>query len=199
MILNPSGDIAAMRTAILRREQAFSVEGRDLVLYVGGLQSAHVLRSSASLGGVRIAARMSYPEGKGAEHVTYRTYVVEFSALVPTGSGAGGGVLSFEETLTFEGGGTVYGHIETLTGKPVKQTLRKQSLYKAVQEGRIVGANGYPNIPPPIFPNALVKSPMIAKSSARPVEGHRLEYPFSYRYEFESVTTLDGVPNQRPE
>lgn len=198
MLLNPSGDVATMRAAIQRLEAAFSVDGGDLTLYIQGVPSAHSLRSAASIGGVKISQPISFPEGKGAEHVTYRTYTVEFSALLSTGRGASGGVLQFDETLSMEGGGPVFGHIETLIGKPVKQQFRRNAVFKATQEGRITGSFGYPSIPPPIFPSALVRAPIIGKSAAKQVQGSRIEYPFSYRYEFEAATSLVGEPNQRP-
>lgn len=196
---NASGAARSVLSAIRALEDAFSREKKDLVLYLDGSVTPHVLRSSATMGGVRIRKPLSFPEFRGPELVTYRTFTVELGATISFAlSGAGSAIVEFEETLSIEGGGPVYGHLEPLTGKPVKQTLKKQSVCRATQAGRIVGFDSHPSLPPPIFPSALVRDPITAYSSPSHVNGAAIRWPVSYEYAFESATKLNGKPNSRP-
>jgi hypothetical protein len=181
-------------------EAAYSEDGRDLVLYLpdGTTASSHYLASSQTLGGVRVVRPPSYPEGRGAQYATVRTFLVTLEAEVPVTSPETA-LVSFRETLELTGGGPRYGHLEPLVGWPIKQLLRRHTVFRALQRGEAVGWLAYPAAPPPLWPAALVEAGTSqAGSPRRRGLGAALAYtdfPISWSYKFESAGPLIGGPN----
>ena len=136
---------------------------------------------------------MSFPEGVGAEGITYRNYSLAVEGLLLTGDGT---LLSFVETLSFSGGGPTYGHIETLTGLPVKQQLRNYTVYRVTQQGQAVGISGYPSVPGPLWPAALMRGGSSERRSPRRIGNSYTEYPITWQYEFEAAFPLYGNPTR---
>ena len=76
--------------------------------------------SAATNGGVRVVSPPSFPEGKGAEYSTFRSYTIALEAelLDPNAT-----VLNWNETVSFSGGGPQFGFFEPIDGLPQKQLL----------------------------------------------------------------------------
>jgi len=194
-MLSVQTDQDDLLAALEELEEAYSSENQDVKLVTADGTVAHSLLTADCLGGTKIITPPSFPQGKGAELGTFRNYRIVITGekiLDPSDLTI---LLSFEETVEAAGGGPVYGHIETLSGRPVKQLLRRQSLYRATQVGRAVGLRAYPTAPAAIWPAALVQLGSSVKRSPRRVStGNYKGYEVSWQYQFESATQLNGNP-----
>ncbi len=111
--------------------------------------------------------RDSYPFPPIAvwEYVTYRRYQIGIQFVTPYGFGDPQYV-KFSETLDIAGGGPRFGVKEVNFGPPIRQRLREQTACQATQSGSATGLGTYPEIPPPIWPQALrTAEPRITKKN----------------------------------
>lgn len=199
---NRGGNLATMRTLITNLIGLFADPlGGDLLLYHpdGVTIGPHYLLSDSCLGGTRVTRPPAFPSYQGPEGVTYRTWTAEVRGFIATPTDSG--LVSFTETLNFEGvGAPSVGFHHPLTAIPHKQLLKRATTYVASQEGRIVGQYSYPTarIPRPKWPNDLVDGyPKIVPGSAEKIGADGLmNYPISYAYRFESNRKMSGTPTQ---
>lgn len=194
----PSGVPADLSPKINALELAYSQNNQDIALLLpdGETPTSHRIISAHTLGGVQVVQAPCYPEGIEAEYVTYRSFTVAVEALRPLSSPTK--LLSFTETMTYEGGGPRYGHLEPLVGRPIKQTLKRFTIYRVTQQGHAVGLYAYPPIPKPLWPAAQVRNRRIEKGSPRRRGGSVItdtEFPISWVYEYESAFSLIGGPH----
>lgn len=179
-------------------ESQYSKNNGDLILYdPTGAISHHVLRNSECHGGVRIIDPPSYRDGTGVECATKRTISVVVGGIkpIPT-SQLRSAYRSFEETLEFAPAGRKTGHLETLTTRSVKQTLRRFQTYRVVQRGSAVGLYKYPLIPRAIWPFALVdEEPLKTLGHPRRIGGALTDFPIAWEYQFQSNVRLLGQPH----
>lgn len=196
---------AAITTALAQLESYYNRDGGDAILYLpDGTTSYHALRSRDTLGGVR-SGFVFYPDGDGVEYVNGRRWSLELSAdYGPNGLGSGdNSLLSFNETVTITGnGGPEFVVRTTRNTKPIKQVVSQSTPYSATQSGTAVGYGAYPQVPPPIWPEALINpSSAITKTSPQQQgsgSGAFLSsYQLSWNYQFVSPTPLRGNPSQR--
>lgn len=174
---------------------AYAVNDRDLVLYSpSGTATHHNYPTATALGGVRVTQPPSFTDPKGVELVTKASWTASLEAIYEV---SGGPVTkSFEETVQFEGGGFKVGHLETKLGLPVKQLLRQNTIYRAVQRGSAVGYKTYPVRPNPIWPNCVVvPNPQITYGHPKRINNQYREYPISWSWTFESDSPMMGVPH----
>lgn len=183
---------SALTTTCLSLDTACATPYLDVILYDNSGAVARRLPNSGSISGV-VCDSWGYPDGKGADYTTYRNFVAQFSATYGI-TEAESFLLSFTETLAFSGGGPLYTHVQTVEGPPEKQKLVNQTPYRCTQTGSASGRTGYPPIPNPLFPDALVQagSPSYTAPQRR---GTTLEgYGVSWSYQFESAQPLVGLP-----
>lgn len=195
-LANPTGDPNTLNTAIGQLKEAYAVDGRDLVMLLpDGTASTHVLRTADTLGGVRVVAPPSFPEGTGPELRTMRTFSLALEAVIPLADPETA-LRSFQETLTFSGGGRRYGHLEPNAGAPVKQLLKQQTVFRATQSGRAVGLYRYPPMPLPMWPAARVEeNPEETRTSPQRTGSALHDYTTTWTYSFASAIRLVGNPN----
>ncbi|MCP5117146.1 MAG: hypothetical protein GY953_40495, partial [bacterium] len=148
-IHNPSASTSNMKKLVQKLLAAYvpgEERGKDLVLYdPDGLESAHAIKYADTLGGIRITEPVSFPLTGGAEHVTRRRFRVSMTATVPIDRREIAKIYyAFHETLDFEGGGPRFGHLEPVDTLPVKQRLKRFTIYKVRQQGRAVGLYATP-------------------------------------------------------
>ena len=188
-------DQAALKVAINDVVTAFSIQGGDLLLYHndGTTLSSHTLVNAATLSGVRVVSGPSFPQGQGAEYATYRTFNVALEAEFP--ATLFDGLIEFEETLAFEGGGPLFTHLQPVNGPPQKQLLAEFTPFRAMQDGHAVGYLSWPLPSLPIWPGALVRAGSPRRTSPRKRPGGFTHFPVQWRYEFESVLPLLGDPH----
>lgn len=194
-LLNPGGAQPAMVTLIDNAEKAFQQNGVDLVLYQpdGKTKSAHQLLSKNTLGGTVVVQRPEFQDAKGAQHVTYRTCQAAIAATVLV-EDPDTLLKDFTEELTFSGGGARFGHLEPLVGVPVKQLKKQNTIYRATQTGRATGVLMFPNIPLPVFPDALIEAPVVTKGGPTRIGNDYTDFMISWTYQYESATAMRGNP-----
>ena len=183
---------SALTTLCALVDSYFATPYLDLYLYDNSSNVARSLLNSGSISGV-VCDSWGYPDGQGASYTTWRNFVAQFSATYSI-SAATEFLLSFTETLAFSGGGPLFTHVQTVQGLPQKQKLVNNTPYRCTQSGSASGRNGYPPIPQPLFPDALVQapSPTLTGPTRR---GLILEgYGISWNYQFESASALSGMP-----
>lgn len=196
LIYNRGGKVADMDEKVAALELAFATGGYDAALTTDGTtKTRHVLRDAACIGGVQIAKPLSYPSGVGPEYVTMRTFNVAIEGTYLVGSAPE--YDDFQEAVSFVGGGPLFGLLEPLRGKPIKQQWKEQTIYRATQRGRAVGLLSYPEPPPPLWPEARPRPqerPFTYEPPERLGDGN-IRWPVSWEYQFESPTALTGLPH----
>lgn len=188
---------ADLDTKIASLVAAYEKQNQDLVLLQsdGQTESQHTLKRSETRGGVWVVSGPNFPEGRGAEYATVRTFSIQIQAEVPV-TDPQSALVSFEETLRLSGGGPIYSHVETAFGFPVKQKLRANTTFRATQSGSAIGYHNYPAVPLPIFGRArLVGLPSITRTSPRQVGTSFRHYRVAWQYQFESAFPLSALPN----
>lgn len=190
-------DTAAVVANLLALERAFAFWGNDLALIDSNGTICHAMPSGGSLTGVRITKPPSYPNGDGAELSTFRTYSITATCDYPYGP-VTNPLKSFTETLAFSGGGPRRIVVECAFGPPQPQIVNQFTAFRATQTGAAVGMYGYPPIPPPIFPAALVENGSPSFTGGQLRNGVYVDFGVQWAYRFESPTPLIGLPNQWP-
>lgn len=187
---------------IAQIKAAYSKPNQDVVLYLNdGTPSQNVLRVSDTLGGIRVVKAPSFPDGGGAEYVTYRTFTVGLEAELPVVERSA--LWSFRESLTFQGGGRIWKILQPIIGDGIEQTIKQNSPYSATQTGEAVGYLGYWSRmwPGPLWPTSeqgfLREESM--EGPRRIGTAYKL-FPTRWMYRFESVRPLKGTatPNIWP-
>lgn len=175
---------------------AFGSNGQDFRLTMpnGTTNSQHVLLSAGSISGTMIKKLPSVSTFQGAGGITNIRMTAEVEAEYPV-AGATDLYRSFEETLTFEGGGRQEGYLLPLYGNPVRQTLRQRDSYRVTQQGSAVGLYRRPPVPAPLFAAYQLRAPTTMKKSPRLRGSSYEDFFVSWSYQFESPTPLTGDPH----
>lgn len=186
---------ADIATKLATLDAAYSTGGKNVfILLPNGAASTHSIISSSCQGGVRVIQRPSFPVGTGAEHVTVRSYTIVLEGIVLLT--AARTVLSFEEVLSFSGGGPLYGHLQPLQGEPIKQLLKQSTPYRATQEGQAVGLYDYPTIPAALWPgNKVEDQPRVRRFNPKKRGNEYYDYKITWAYSFESASPMSGSPH----
>lgn len=196
-----AADQSSLSTAIAALVAAYSQQAQDAGFYFDNDQpTSHVIVSAASNGGVRVIGPPSFPQGKGAEYSTFRTYTIALEAewLDPTAT-----LLSWNETLSFDGGGPQVIFLEPINGLPQRQLLKQATTYRAAQSGRAVGYLGYPFPPAPLWPAAehvdrrQIRYELPDRSGPIGAATYT-QFGITWSYSFEDAAPLIGFPTPWP-
>lgn len=200
MLIGSSAQDIDTKAAALKA--AYAENGKDLSLMIvndaGNTVKADCsITSTDATGGVRVIRPPSFPAMRNAAYVTYLPYTITLEAEIPVAD-APTLLRSFEERLTFSGGGPRYGMLEPNRGAPIRQRLKEQTIWRAEQTGRAVGLYSRPSAPLPLWPAWLVERGTFGKTGARRRgSGASLSYTdfdISWAYSFESPIQLIGNP-----
>lgn len=188
-------DVADITTKIKALELAYKRRNVDAVLLDSTTQTAHKLIDANCLGGIRVVAPPSFPEGGNAEYTTWRTYRIVLEADVPVNEGdPATQVLSWRETVETSGGGPLYAWTTPINGIPQRQVVRARTTYRATQSGQAVGYTAYPTPSAPLWPGSLMERPRIQRQSPQRRGNDFQEFAISWSYVFESSSQMSGVP-----
>ena len=185
---------AELTAAIDALTKAYARQGQDATLYLpdGITPSAHRLLSRDTLGGVRVVRPPSFPEGRGPEYSTFRSYAIELQADFAAAE-SDDAVLISEEVLNFSGGGPRWVYLPTLTGLPIKQIVQQATPIRVTQTGRAVGFARYPEPAEPLWPEAWhQETSTIARHLPRRngTQMTETEFEVQWNYQFEAVEML---------
>jgi hypothetical protein len=195
-----ASDQATLFSAIASLNHFYSLQGQDVVLrFEGGTATNHALLSGDCVGGVRVVEGPSFPEGRGAEYSTFRTYRIVVEGELPA---LGNALLHYYETLTFEGGGPRWILLQTLNGLPQRQQVAQATPFRVTQQGEAVGYLSRPLPNSPIWPQAehtdlrRIEYPRPKSTGPRGQTAYT-EFPVRWSYYFESATPLVGSSMSR--
>lgn len=184
--------VASIVDRVAEIDAAYAIQGQDLsLLDDSGNLVVVLLRSATSVNGVR-STRPNLPQGEGAEWATGLKFSASFEAEYT--SSLQSGLVSFQETLSFSGGGPVYVWRRPLNAPPIKQTVSPYSPYRLTQSGRAVGRYTYPSPPGPLFAADLWEGPSPRYTGPNLTGGQLLNYTTEWNYVMESVSPLQGLP-----
>ena len=190
-------DSEDLTTKIRALEEAYSVPGRSLGLYIDDKITAHSIEANQA-DSVQVLS-FNFPEGNGAEYSTFRKYQIVIGATVAVEAGKTDRILSFHETLRFSGrGGPINRFLPTLNGPWQKQQVSQTSTVRCVQAGSAVGFDHYPFAPSPMFPGDEHQEQSDIQYDGPQkfgLNGAYRTFGISWQYNFESVSRFSGRPN----
>lgn len=179
---------------VQKLEADYRLPGKDLVLYKNsGAPTALRLLSQGSLDGVKVVSPPSFPSNRGAAYVTLLPYRIVLEAEYPVDGATQ--IVSFRESVQRAGGGPIVNVLETLEAPPVFQQGKLFPAYRAIQSGEAIGLYATPSIPPPLWPDKLVRPVQTSEGSGERRGQAVLRWPISWSYEFASATPFFGKPH----
>jgi hypothetical protein len=196
-----AADQASLTAAINALTAAYSLQAQDVGFFLdGGQPTSHVISAATTNGGVRVVVPPSFPEGKGAEYSTFRSYTIALEAERLDGQAT---LLNWTETLRFRGGGPQFAFLEPINGSPQKQLLKQATTFHATQSGEALGYLSYPLPATPIWPDAEHVNQRevhyeLPKRSGRPGSPTYTQFKIGWSYQFEDSGPLVGLPTAWP-
>jgi len=180
---------ADITTGIDALVTALSVPEGTLTLYNnnGTTKSAHEVTNCHT-------QTIGYPKGTGAEYANQRTIeltVTGYADIVKSDE-----LVSFQETLTFYGGGARHIFMETISSTPKKYQTNAKTIYRATQSGSATAKTNYPVPPGKLFPGQeMEENPRITKSPRYQESGEQ-RFTISWTYQYGSATEFKNTaPN----
>lgn len=138
---------------------------------------------------------IGFPNEAGDVYSTGMSWRVIWEAERP--SVTDNALLAFEETITQQAGGEERVYVGGAINLPERQIGRQFAPYRYTQQGFAVGMFTWPNVPPPIWPFALVRDlPHVTKRSPRVIGNIDSEFEISWQYEYEWHQPLNGSPHR---
>lgn len=193
---HPTSD-AKMTAMIADLNSTFMQPNPDLVFYtLDGQETALAIKASQCLAGPYVidSGLPNQPDDVYSNGMGYRISF-ECEKLV-SGSFGANVLLEFSETLEEGEGGREDTYVGGSVNMPQRQVAFQNKPWTYVQSGRAVGLLAWPFIPPPIFPAAQIKKPVVRKVSPRVLGVVDTEYEISWQYEFAWHQQLFGNPHR---
>jgi hypothetical protein len=137
----------------------------------------------------------TFPASESEVYATGLAYRVSLEGIQYVGSG-GTDLLSFSEEVTEDPGGLTYVYVGGAVNAAERQVAFRQKSFKYTQSGSATGLLARPEIPPPIWPFAVMGLPR--KVLGGPLNKGPIDTDFtiSWEYNFEWHTKLYGVPHR---
>lgn len=198
--LNDERGTAAVAKMVDDCIKAHNADRGDLIWELPGGTSAPELsvRSSETVGGVRVVQPPSFTAGEGGEYSVYRKGEVAYEYMIPMSGVGRNFVWEWKEEVSFTGsGGAMKALTETKTGNVDRQRSRRNSICRATQSGTIVGLFQRPAMPRPLFPSDVDEERTQARllpAEEILADGTELRFGIQYTYEFTSGTRFPGCP-----
>lgn len=194
LLADNSAGIDAAAKALMDAYPAGATGDFSLTLPAGGNAVAVSALSADALGGIKVVRPPSFSGMANSGYVTTLPFSVELEGTFPLAN-VSTALLSFSESLVFDGGGPLIAYLELVSGLPRAQRVRDATVYRATQSGQAVGLYAYPIRPAPRWPASLVRPPSREVISPRRDGDEYTDYTISWSYEFESAYPLSGIPN----
>lgn len=189
-----------MQAKCVALEAAYAEDGKDIALLKSNNSPTHLqMLSDDTYGGTKVIGRPTFPTQRFASYNTFLNYQIVVQGLKRVSNAELYDL--FTERIITSGGGPRYGMLEPLTGFPIRQLLKRNTIYRVTQQGSAIGRNARPLPPSPLWPNRLVEAPIIERDHPtrhKNITELELEYtawPISWTYQFASDRRLIGGPN----
>lgn len=178
----------------LSLETVLSQVGGNFVLLDdnGAPTSIRLLSTGAEYPGV-VVTDFAFPESRGGELVTGRTFTFSAEATYPS-SGAAGAILNYSEAVEITGnGGPQISWQQSFNGAPVPVRIFPVTMTTVVQSGQAAGYLAYPATPAPVLPVQYLDNPTqsVRRTAPRP---NGTEYAIAWRYVFRFPGRLARPP-----
>lgn len=181
-------------TAAINTLEAVLEDNHDLILYEsdGTTQTPHKILTADQRGGVKITG-VSYPESTGPEWAVQRVAVITFTGIKDLDT-ITDDVLSFQESMSYRGGGQRQVMHETISGKPQgPYTVATDTIYYATQRGSMTSL-AVISAPAPVFPGFEIDGEPILDFTSPYTDG-KIIYQLRWEYRFQSAYPLTDLPN----
>lgn len=163
-------------------------DGGTLTLFQtdGATPTAHVFNDIRWL-------RHGFPQPTGPELATRRTLDIEAEAYTDVNVGEGG-LVSFQESLNYSGGGVRLAIQETIEGLPKQHQTAESTIFWCMQRGSAISKNTWFLGFFPRFPGSQLEAPQIEFGSFRSEDGE-LRFTTRWGFVFASPGALSGFPS----
>lgn len=171
-----------------------------LFLNDDGTPSAYTYRNAQSVTGLVVTDGPRFLGGP-ADLATAQDiqFTVSGEYILP---GAANAIVSFNETLTFQGDcGPRYVVRECVNAPPVRQQTAFATKQVVTQRGRAVGHTAYPPAQPPLWPSPILQTAdnqITLEDPKRVGPNGFIDYPINWSYRYESLTPLVAAPALPP-
>lgn len=192
-LIPASATPAAVTAAVAALKNAYAVDGQNAGLFEDdGTPTTYFFNSAQALGGVKVVAGPSLPEGAGASYVTYLRYTITLQADFPDPVE---NLDYYQEQISFSGDcGPIRQWVTPISGPPQNQTIQSRSTQRITQSGSAVGFLARPTPANPLWPQLEHREKRKIVATSPDVNGRALTgYGVSWSYEFESPTNLSGI------
>lgn len=189
-----AASVSALTTALTALEDAYETNNLDLILTTdGNIETAHTLKVSDTLGGVRVVGGVQYPQGEGSQYTTFRSYTITLEAVRNDNELE---LLAFSETVDIQGsGGPRRVLIEILNGPPQAQITNLATIQQIVQRGSALGYSQYPAPAAPSIPAwESLPDRVISRRGPRSVRGQFTEFTVNWQYVFLAPSPVTVLP-----
>ena len=178
----------------LQTEAILATPGYNFVLFddAGQATSIRLISATAEPPGV-VVDQFSFPESRGGELVTGRTFTFQASATYPLRSNVNV-IVRYRESVEISGnGGPLVNWQNSFNGAPVPVRLYPSTITTVIQSGEAVGYRTFPNPPLPVLPLAYLTNPDQSVRRGSPIP-NGTEWPIAWRYIFRFPGRLPRVP-----
>lgn len=193
-LVSEDGTQTGMDTALLELQAAVAQPSPSLTYLHEdtGAPSVLALRADTALWGPLLISSTlpaSANDIYGSAISFTLVYEAEYAAAV------GGNIIEFRERLREIPGGQTRVMVGGYVNAAQRQIGYQNKKWGYVQSGRAVGLFGYPAIPPPIFPGALVGEPEVERIGPVDTGNVPTRFEITWQYAFEWHQKLYGVPH----
>lgn len=157
-----------------------------------GDPSVLALRSDTALYGPLLISS-TLPGSANSIYGTAIDFVLVYEAEYPVA--VGGNILEFRERLREIPGGQTRVMVGGYVNAAQRQIGYQNKKWGYIQSGRAVGLFGYPTIPPPIFPAALMGEPEVERIGPVDTGNIPTRFEITWQYSFEWHQKLYGTPH----
>jgi hypothetical protein len=173
-------------------ELALGRQWQDFRILCDDGTAAIYLPNATAFGGVRVIEGPDYPEGAGVEFAVKRKFRFVVQATYPITAAGLPLLVTYEETVSFRGGGPLIVWMQPVNGPPIRQIAAEATPYYATQSGNAVGLLGWPAPPFPLWSGALMTAPQISRTTPQVLGTSRRNFKITWNYEFASVVNLNN-------
>lgn len=168
----------------------------DLIFYEddGATQTALKLLAADCVDGPNLTD-LSFPDKAPDIYPTGVEYGCTFQATNLALNASSNPITEFTEIITPGGGGQEVILVGGAINPAEYQTAKQNAPWYYTQSGSAVGMFGYPPVPPPLWPDCLLKTMQPVRESPRVAGPIGMYYRISWSYDFGSPWQLFGLPH----
>ncbi len=139
---------------------------------------------------------LSFPDKEPDVYTTGVEYGATFEGTGRAVGATANPISEFQETITpGDDGGLILGYVGGALNPPELQVFKQAEAWSYTQSGSAVGLYGYPDPPPPLWPQFQMRTMQPIKESPRVAGPIPMYFRISWSYRFASPFQLSGNPH----